>query len=451
MKSIPRFVSLLAIATAPALTLVYALQVVNGVPLGDEWRWFSELLLPYIDGEIGFWSYITGEYSFLGHTHFLTLFAFLSSYKFFSLELVYLAYLGLVFHLLGGAMLLALAWRPLPDRPWHAPLGVLLVGVAFFSITTDFPWLLVTFEYSYYFFSLAFLILVDAVLRGSASFGWLCLATLFSAFFLDSFGAVAVLTAIVALAIGNLFCRKDIYQPVALLGVYVLAWALLEILIDGGVGTSSGSRLHTLRILLNNPLDILMSLLASFAQPLLDKAVLQHLFPSHYRLAQVTIGATGLTLATIAFFGYVRDFNRDKSTLPFLLAGYAIIAWALILITRYSDFGIGITDAQRFTRFFALYYVAAAFAFLGQRPSPKVFFLFASIMVGSYAISAAHQYRHADGVKQYFRKADAALREPILAEGDLGRYIGRCSDRFCDKTIYALREKGVPFVEVPSQ
>lgn len=451
MKSIPRVLVLLAIAIAPLITVFYALDVVNGVPLGDEWRWFRDLLLPYADGEIGFWSYISGEYSFLGHTHFLTLVAFLLSYQFFSLDLVYLAYFGLFFYVLGGLFLLRFAYHSSPGRPKQAALGAVIAGMAYFSITTDFPWLLVSFEYFYYFFALAFLVLVDAFLRGRAEFSWLCVATFFSALFLDSFGAVAVLTTIVALAVSSLIERRGWYQPIILLGIYILAWVFLEVAIDGGVGTSSGSRLHTFRMLLNAPLDIFMSLLASFSQPLVDKAILQHYLPSHYKVAQVIIGAAGLGLFVIALVGYARSFHGAKSRLPFLIAGYAVVAWALILLTRYSDFGVGVTDAQRFTRFFVLYYVAAAFAFLGWRSASRVFLLFAVFLASSYAISAGYQYRYADSVKEYFHGADVALRESVLQEGVLDRYVGPCSDRRCDKTIYALREKDVSFVQVHHQ
>lgn len=451
MRSMPKLVVLLGIAIAPLLTVFYAIQVVNGVPLGDEWRWFRDLLLPYVDGEIGFWTYITGEYSFLGHTHFLTLLSILICYQHFSLDLVYLAYFGLVFYVFGGLMLMAVARRYLPDHPWHAAMCVVLVGVAYFSITTDFPWLLVSFEYFYYFFSLVFLVLVDAVLRGRAAFGWLCLATFFSTLFLDSMGAVLVCTTIVALVAGNLFDRKGIYQSVALLGIFVLTWALLDILIVGRVGTSSVSRIHTLSMLLNSPLDIFISLLMSFSQPLLDKAVLQHFFPSDYRVAQMIVGVVGLTLVAVAIYGYALNFNGEKSRLPFLVAGYAIVAWVFILTTRYSDFGVGIIDAQRFTRFFSLYYVAAALAFSASYSARKALFTFAVIMIGSYAISAGYQYRYVDGVKHYFQRADAALREPVLEAGVLDKYIGACSDRRCDKTIYRFREKGSEFVQVPSQ
>ncbi|MDP2178383.1 MAG: hypothetical protein U1E13_11595 [Methylophilaceae bacterium] len=447
MKFISKTFVLSVAAFVPLLTVFYALDVMNGIPLGDEWRWIKNLLLPYVDGKIGFWNYLTGEYSFLGHTHFLTLMALLVNYQFFSLDLVYLAYFGLVFYVLGWLLLLMYLFRYQSDKSWYTMLSIALITVAYFSITTDFPWLLVSFEYFYYFFALAILVLADGFLCKRISFTWLCVATFFSALFLDSFGVVAVLAIILVLSLNNLVERRKIFQPILLLAIFFSTWILLKIAIGDGINTSSSSRFNTLALLLGKPGDIFESLLISFSQPLLDKAVLQYFFPFFYRTAQMIVGAAGLVLVAISLVGYGRNFNDSKSRLPFLLAGYASVAWVLILLTRYSDFGAGIFDAQRFTRFFVLYYVAAAFAFLKWRAMPKVFALFAILLLGSYAISANYQYSNVASVHQYFEGAGNALREVNLQDGNLNKYIGKCSDRYCDETIYSLREKGIPFVQ----
>jgi hypothetical protein len=450
MKISPRNYILSSIVTiAPVSTVFYAFKVMNGIPLADEWRWFKNLLLPYIDRQIGIWAYVSGEYSFLGHTHFVSLLALLADYKQFSLNLLYLAYFGTAFYVLGWVLLLVFFLRNHPDRSRYEFFCLILITVAYFCITTDFPWLLVVFEYFYYFWALALLVLVDTFLRQRVSFAWLCVATFFGGLFLDSFGAVAVLTSILILFIDNGMAKKKFLQPLLLAGIYASTLVLLKVIMGDGRIPPSSSRLDALIVLLRQPEDILVSLLISFSQPLLDKAVLQHFFPSSYRLLQMFLGAGGMSIVLISLFGYGRNFDCKKSRLPFLLAGFASIAWVMILLTRYSVFGTYIPDAQRFTRFFVLYYVAAAFAFLEWRPRGKVWFsTFATVSVSAYLISAGYQYGNIACVHRYFEGASVALREEHLKEDDLKKYIGQCADGYCEGTIYALRAKGIPFVQV---
>ena len=440
----PTIAGLLIATTIPVAALAYALQVLNGVPLADEWRWLRNLLIPHLRGEIGFGDYLAGEYAFLGHTHFLTLLALYLDHRWAGLDLERLAQFGLVFYVAGYALLVlylrAHAPRPEPSQ-W---LALAALAAAYFPLTTDFPWGLVVFEYLYYFGALALLLVFDAYLRGRLALWAPVLGFFLAPVLLESFGPVAVAACLAVYFAGFRRRAGGLLAPAAMLLGHGAAWLLMYLLLGAGQPTASTSRWVVMQALLANPQDVVLSLLISLAQPLADRAVLGHWLPEAFRWAQAAIGLAGGALLLTVLRAWRRRLRPGDSELPFLLAAFSLAAWALILLTRYLDFGVAVMDAQRFTRFFVPWYLAVAAAlYLGRFRLAQAATVLALLLV-PFLCGAAFQFRNAVHVDAYFDGAARALREEPLDPQALSRYIGQCGQSYCDETIRFLRGSGLP-------
>ncbi|MBB5273491.1 hypothetical protein [Quisquiliibacterium transsilvanicum] len=435
----------LMLATAiPVVAVAYALQVLNGVPLADEWRWLRNLLIPHLRGEIGFGDYLAGEYAFLGHTHFLTLLAFYLDHRWAGLDLERLAQFGLVFYVAGYALLVSYL-RAHEPRPAPAQwLALAALAAAYFPLTTDFPWGLVVFEYLYYFGALALLLVFDAYLRGRLALWAPVLGFFLAPVLLESFGPVAVAACLAVYFAGFRRRAGGLLAPVALVLGHVAAWLLMYLLLGAGQPTASTSRWVVMQALLANPQDVVLSLLISLSQPLADRAVLGHWLPEGFRWAQAAIGLAGGALVLAVLWTWRRRLRAGDSELPLLLAAFSLAAWALILLTRYLDFGVAVMDAQRFTRFFVPWYLAVAAAlYLGRFRLAQAATVLALLLV-PFLCGAAFQFRNAVHVNAYFDGAAQALRQEPPDSQALSRYIGQCGQSYCDDTISFLRGSGLP-------
>jgi hypothetical protein len=315
-------------------------------------------------------------------------------------------------------------------------------------MTSDFPWVLVSFEYFYYFFAILLLILLDLFLRKKVGFQLILFGAAISALLLVSFGSLVVIVYVSILLIVRLRSAQSVQQPIILFAIYVGTWFVLWLLLGSGIAVASKSRLDTIIALLNSPSDIFLSLLICFSQPLLDKAVIVYFFPDNLRLVQIIIGGAGVLFVLATLFLYLRRASRDDSMLPFILFSYALMAWLLILVTRYLDFGVAVFDSQRFTRFFVLYYVAAGFAMVKITHKDLVFvrYFFPCAMVLLFGVSVFYQYTNLNSVTGYFEGARFELNRNQLDDSELGKYIGKCKNNYCAETIYSLREKGAYFL-----
>src|SRR5690606_8091610 len=136
-----------------ALTVIHILSIINEIPLSDEWRWMKDLLIPYHRGEISFWQYLTGEYAFLCHSLFFVLLFILADYHWMGLDFSLMAYFGLAAYLLTWCLL---TWYYFSLHAFRLDglryCGLLVFTFGYFSPLSDFPWLLVLFEYIYLFF-----------------------------------------------------------------------------------------------------------------------------------------------------------------------------------------------------------------------------------------------------------------------------------------------------------
>ena len=97
-----RFAKLLAIsfifASVTSYSL-YSLSLAMDLPMGDHWRWIRGLLVHFVNGRIGLFEYITGEFYPFSHSHIITLFVVWLNYLFFDLNYKIEFYIGLISHM----------------------------------------------------------------------------------------------------------------------------------------------------------------------------------------------------------------------------------------------------------------------------------------------------------------------------------------------------------------
>lgn len=364
------------------------------------------------------------------------------------LQMIHLAYWGIIFYAAGWLLLIWIINHNKKTRNSIDWIGLLGITGSYFTLTTDFPWLLVVYEYFYYFLAIGLLIIYDRYLMGVASLYEVFIATFLGAIFLDSFGVVAILSGIlVMLASYKNENKNKLFVAIPLVVLtYGLAWILLRAILGEGMSIASTSRLTVLHALLSRPVDILQSLLITFSQPIADKAILFHYFPEIYRPIQSFIGFIGLVFVVIIATSYWRAIGPKQSLLPLLLILFGVVAWVLIVLTRYLDFGIAIFDSQRFTRFFTLYYVGAGAAIYLGSFRPAVGTIYSVVFVFIFTVTAVFQFKNMEHVNRYFENAAIALKRHIRGDHVIEKYIGQCANSYCDSTIEFLRKNDIPMI-----
>lgn len=428
-----------------ALAVMHIFMVVQDVPLADEWRWLKDLLIPYQQGDINFWQYVTGEYAFLSHSHYLALLFILADYQWLGLDFAYMAYVGLVAYLLTWGMLV---WYFLSLHQFklngHRYCGLLIFTIGYFSSLSDFPWLLVLFEYIYLFFAIGLLCLYDIHKRDRLKFIYFIPGFIFCTIFADTIGLIAVLVILAWTSLLSILKQESWQKTAALWLAFASVLALQYVFLGKGIG-GSNPLLVSLFALLNDPAALLKSFAVTFAQPLVDKTILSEssAFKNDFRYWHFLFGFVGFTISLTSLWLYLSDGGLRRSHLPCLLMLFGIVAWATILVSRYLDVGLYVFDARRFTRLFTFYYIGAGFAlsFACRAAARKVTIIIVIVMATLFGYSSFTQYKRADHVQNYFSKAKAEMRKEEINQPELMRFVIGCKPKFCEQTIKFLRER----------
>ncbi|MGY4031406.1 hypothetical protein [Aeromonas media] len=319
-------------------------------------------------------------------------------------------------------------------------MAVLVASVGYCSITSDFPWLLVTFEYVYFFQAILLLFIFDRYINGGVSnfvfYSFLFLCSIFS----ETIGFTSVLVVLAFSFLGVLFRFIKPTVLIMVVATVVLALALQFITMGFGIGHGGQSKLTTIVSLLNAPYAIFSIIGASIVQPLLDVVVLKWIFGEEFRIVQNFI-AFIISIFFVCFLVFlIKYWNRKLHMLPLLFMAYSFGAAVLIMISRYTDFGISILDAQRFTRLFSLYYVGFAFMIAvvpGFKRGKLIMTLF---VVLCFTTSSVYQIENSHYVVDYFNNIQSAFWDENHLN-EVSKTIGRCNNGFCDKAIEFLREE----------
>jgi hypothetical protein len=314
--------------------------------------------------------------------------------------------------------------------------------VGYFCITSDFPWLLVLFEYLYFTLALALMVAFDRAVRGQLA--WRLFLPLHAAVLLlaDSIGIAACVTVLgiaVLATMLRLIAWRRLLALVALTGALLLVQRLL---LGSGIPGSETARGSAALALLASPGIVVTTLLSSLSQPLVDNVILQRLSPQP-QLLRYALGSAMAMAVTAVLALYFRQRAYTRSLLPLLLVGFSLVSALAILASRFFDGGESVLLAQRFTRLFTLYIVGFAFAaVLVSGPLARAVTTgVAGLCLCTFLLSATHQWRYVDSVRDYFKRAEHLIRAHQPGDPELGRMVARCANDFCDPAIEHLRAK----------
>lgn len=425
------------------INVFFVLGVTFGIPLGDEWRWLKELLIPLYQDEINTFDYLLGEYAFFSHSHYLALLFLWLDFIWFDLNFSYFSYIGLICYVLAYGAILLYAKRYLHQDVCVNIAAALILSVGYFCITSDFPWLLVVFEYVYFLIAIATLLILDSYLQGRSSWCLLLLAILASLLLADTIGMAAVFVSVLVLFFNAAFFggkRKVFFIVVT---VIALVFALQYFFLGKGVGVSAHSRIDTLLIILHNPADVLISFMSIFSQPLVDITVLKFVVGERNApIMQFGIGICGFIMTVISCYWFLKHNGLKNTQLPLIFIGYSILAWCLIFISRYQDYGVSVMDEPRYVRLFSLIYVGLGLMFLCMdytSQARKLLFSIASIFVLTYSCTVLYKYWQDQYIESYFMNAKAELVKGQIDSAELAKYIGRCANDYCVEPVEFMR------------
>jgi hypothetical protein len=427
-----------------AINVFFILGVTFGIPLSDEWRWLKELLIPLHRGEISTLDYLLGEYAFLAHSHYLALLFLWLDFTWFDLSFSYFTYIGVVFYVLAyGAILLYLKRYLQQDLRVNIA-AILILSVGYFCITSDFPWLLVMFEYVYFFIAMVTLLMLDSYLGGRTRLLLLLLMQLVCLLLADTIGMAAVFISVLVLFFNAIFVKKQRAAFLIVTSLVVLVFALQYWFLGAGIGVSTHSRADTLLLMLHNPIDVMKSFMSAFCQPLVGIEVLNTVIGTRTAaILQLVIGVCGFILTIFACFFYCKSGGLKKSQLPLIFIGYSLLAWALIFISRYQDYGVSVIDEPRYARLFTLIYVGIGLAFLCMNHTAqtrKMLFLVASALMLGYGGTVSYKYWQDQYIESYFANAKIELMREQINSEELARYIGRCANDYCVEPVNFMKE-----------
>lgn len=439
-----RYFLLFVAAPFVLLNVVFVLGVTFGIPLNDEWRWVKELLIPLQRGEISIGEYLLGEYSFLSHSHYLALLFLWFDFVWLNLDFSYFSYVGLSFYILAYVVLLLYVKNYLQKDMMLDIAALLVLSVGYFCITSDFPWLLVTFEYVYFFIAIVTLLILDSFLQDRSRLPLLLIGLLACLLLADTIGMAAVFLTVVVLFANAIFVRTKRRAFFIVIAVVALFFGLQYLLLGKGIGVGAHSRIDTLMALLRNPADVLISFMSIFSQPLTDITFLKFFGGDRNApILQFGFGVCGFLLTVCVCCFYLKSGGLKRSQLPLIFIGYSILTWALIFVSRYQDYGVSVMDEPRYVRLFTLIYVGVGVAFLCMAHTAqtrRLLFSVAGVLIISYGSTVIYKYWQDQYIESYFMSAKAELLKEPIESAALANYIGRCANNYCVDTVDFMRK-----------
>lgn len=422
----------------------FIVGVTFGIPLADEWRWIKDLLIPLLNDEIDWKKYLIGEYAFLSHSHYAALSFLWLDYHIFDLDLKYFAYFGIVFYVLGYLLLLGCMQR-LMIGDWRQDLPpMLIVTVGYFCITSDFSWLLVVFEYFYFFLALGLLVCADLFLKNKMRLLTFIMLTLVCLILGDTIGMVAVFVCIAALLLNCCIDSSNVRKTAIYVIVIAIFFVLQYWLLGRGIGHDHQSRAEALAVILEHSSDMVISFFSIFSLPIVDINILKHeTNEQNAPVLQFGLGVACFLAITSIYIAYFYYQGWRKSYLPLLCIAYGLLSWVLIYISRYTTYGVDVMDEPRYVRLFTLIYVGAGLALFCVRPSHlyrRVIGVIAAVAVFMYINAVDYRYWQDQFIETYNANLLEELKKDPVNTKAVSTYLWRCGDDYCQSSIDFMKQ-----------
>ncbi len=425
----------------------FSLYITYDLPLGDHWRWIRGLLIPYTEGKISFWKYVTGEFYPLSHSHIITLGLVWANFELFNLRYDLEFYIGIIATL----ALLFLLLKTFVNQQQHENsktylyFSILALTAVFINPTNLVSWSLVQLEYLYLLGAVIFLLTVDKSIRFQKNNIILFIATVVMFFVGDAMGVSAIFTAI---AFFLFFSLRTHYRQLALMVIaLVVCYWFAQWLIHDMHPHSRYSKFEALRFIAANPIDTIQFVLNSYAQCLIDNRFLQKL-GEHKKAVQLSLGALALLFQLSAVFLSVKYHRESDSWFPLLLIFFCGVSVLGITLSRLPQFGTSHAFGTRYIRLFQFGLLGGLWVYLAMLPrikgklSPGILTVILSVAVMVIIYTAAShyhlwKYRHSR-LNAIDTIAEAMVTYSLGDQFDLGQYHSRCKNEFCKSSIEFL-------------
>lgn len=327
-----RLLILGAYALVLGTSAYFALVVANDNLFGDYWRWTKKLLMPLENGEITFWQYLLGDYSFLNHSHFFTLLLYWLNFKILNINLYLENSIGLLFYLATPLLF----YRYLKDQ---TQLGgnelagwCLVLVLVFFYPAVDLAWNLVVLEYFYLFLAVWLLLAADRYLRGYVKTRHFILVATIVTLAGDVFGVMAGVASCL-LGVMLLVSQDGVKQRAGLICATILALQLLIWIADSNYKPfTPPSKSGAVEYFLQNPDAFLTHVMSGLSQALLPFDGFKTMLPTDRKLWSLITGGSACGLLFVVAFFWLR--SKRKPFFPVLLILFALLAIAGAVLSR---------------------------------------------------------------------------------------------------------------------
>jgi hypothetical protein len=443
--------SLLLIATLLLVTsyLSYSFCIAYDLPKIDHWRWIQGLLIPYIEGNISFWEYITREFYAFRHSHIITLGFVWINYKWFNLRYDLDYFLGIISSSIFLFLILKnfLNQKIYKGKKTFQYFSILALTAAFFNTNNVCQESLVQFEYLYLVGAFSFLLIIDKNIRSSKKNIIVFIATIVVFFLGDAMGISAILATIIFYVFFS-FKRNFRHQLLVILSALLISFCFAKWLIPKG-----GSHLReSLVFIFSNPLKTLYLIINCYAQGIIDIFYIENI-GKYKNIAQFLIGFGALLFQLCAIFLIVKNNRKNDSWLPLLLILFSasvILGIALTRLPGSGAYGAKVAFASRYIRLHQIGLLGGLWVYLSlllrseNKMSKYILCVALVVSVISITHTAANHYRNWKMLPQHLNqeyKIAAAIRKSSSDDQiDLGRYLYRCRNKFCEPSIEFLKE-----------
>ena len=281
-----------------------SIAIAYDVPQGDHWEWMHKLLIPFLDGEITFGSYLTGAFLPLEHSHIPTLLFAYMNYSLFDLRYDIECYFGLICTLVLYVFLLTRYLQS--DASALGRRNAILCAGALTAVSLNpynlYTTSLVQFEFFYLLLAVVYLSLYDNLLKEKIRPITFHACTMVIFFIGDAQGMVsilAVLTYMILFSGGKERIRYVAGTVIVLAIGYVIAKFSFTY-----VGTPRIEKTDALTYVADHLVDAFKFILFGYSQGIVDQhSIIKKVFGS---------GFYGIALAT----GFLTLISAPSSTTP---------------------------------------------------------------------------------------------------------------------------------------
>ncbi len=392
---------------------VYTVYVAWDFPVGDHWRLLNNNLIPYVTNDISFIKFLTGDFTFLGHSQILTLLFEYVNYSLFSLRYELETYLGIVFYILTFLIICINYTSKDRNGKQNRQIGffVITASLVWFGIDKAHPWGILGFDQAYVCLGISFLILTERYLIGKTGLKWYLVAICLLSFFGDAYGTVALIVGITFVVCYVSIKKKRLCLDVILIVITTFICLLVIYLLTEGLPKTSNL---SLRMIMHQLLDY--KELSAYFIGALSKPLVNLLDPLYCNTLILSLFVMLFTLSIFVVTGFILLKNRahEWTIVPTLLIMYSLVSMLTIAALRLPLFGLLQGFAPRYVRIYEIGFVGClltlAQSFFWIRIRSKIFLaiVFSCVLAFS-SITTFTKWKDVDNVIEHREKWRAQL------------------------------------------